>query len=113
MRISPDGRDNGRRSRSLVLLDTCDGRANVDGRARTERISRRVPVAGASTSALTFSVSTSQTTSPSSTRSPTAFSQRVIVPSAIDAPQRGSVMSTIAMWRGSVLGGGGTMTRRG
>src|SRR4029453_15058962 len=56
-------------------------------------IFRRTPEASASTSCVTFSVSTSYSGSPFSTRSPSCLSQRTTVPDSIPWPSRGSLIS--------------------
>src|SRR5262249_4808793 len=53
----------------------------------------RTPDASASTSCVTFSVSSSYSGSPLSTVSPSAFSQRTIVPDSMPCPRRGSLTS--------------------
>ena len=55
------------------------------------RILRRTPDASASTSCVTFSVSSSYSGSPFSTWSPSDLSQRTIVPDSMPWPSRGSV----------------------
>src|SRR4051812_15506193 len=57
-------------------------------------ISRSVPALGAGISVSTLSVDTSSRGSSASTRSPTAFSQRVTVPSVTLSPSAGSVTDT-------------------
>jgi hypothetical protein len=52
------------------------------------------PPASASTSCVTFSVSTSNSGSPFSTRSPSDLSQRTTTPDSIPWPSRGSLIST-------------------
>ena len=56
-------------------------------------ISSKIPSAGEGISASTLSVDISKRASSRSTRSPTAFNQVVIVPSAIDSPIWGSTTS--------------------
>src|SRR5262249_19570027 len=53
-----------------------------------------VPAAGAGISPVAFSVSNSRTGSPARTTSPFRLSQRAIVPSLIDSPTEGILMST-------------------
>src|SRR5437764_15471994 len=53
----------------------------------------RTPVASASTSCVTLSVSSSYSGSPFSTASPSAFSHLTIVPDSIPCPRRGSLTS--------------------
>ena len=52
------------------------------------------PAAGATTSVVALSVSSSQTGSLARTASPSAFSQRETMPSVIDSPTDGTLMST-------------------
>src|SRR4029453_19471052 len=56
-------------------------------------ILRSTPEASASTSCVTFSVSTSYSGSPFSTRSPSCLSHRTTVPDSIPWPSRGSLIS--------------------
>src|SRR5881397_981587 len=57
------------------------------------RIFSRTPLASASTSCVTLSVSSSYSGSPFSTVSPSDLSQRTIVPASMPCPSRGRVSS--------------------
>src|SRR5438874_10893917 len=56
-------------------------------------IFRRTPLASASTSCVTLSVSSSYSGSPFSTASPSDFSHLTIVPDSMPCPRRGSLTS--------------------
>ncbi len=56
-------------------------------------IRSRTPLASASTSCVTLSVSSSKSGSPFATRSPSDLSQRTIVPASIPWPSRGRMTS--------------------
>src|SRR5205823_1599102 len=60
----------------------------------TARIASSTPSAGASTSCVTFSASTSTITSPAATASPSCLSQRAIVPYSCSSETRSSLTST-------------------
>src|SRR5207253_9257345 len=54
---------------------------------------RKVPAEGAATSVVAFSVSSSKTGSSARTASPSFLNQREIVPSVIDSPTAGTLIS--------------------